>query len=200
MSIAMSDNFEMLVDVEATPSQAEGIARAVLGRCRELGLITGEANSDCVLGGTGYRPGPTVAGLYKLQEGEFRFWELVTCGVEPHVGRAFNGWALGPSCEGFVCPACEAEIEPFSDTFTATVWQALGEWEGESGPAEVPCPACGKKRPITEWQCKPAFGFGNVSFQFWNWPPLDSPSWGLDIAGIFREVSGHAIVLTYGHI
>lgn len=42
----MSDSFEMLVDVEATPRQAKGVARAVLGRFRELGLIRGEANPD----------------------------------------------------------------------------------------------------------------------------------------------------------
>jgi hypothetical protein len=35
----MSDSFEMLVDVEATPQQAEGVAREVLGRFRKMGLI-----------------------------------------------------------------------------------------------------------------------------------------------------------------
>lgn len=196
----MSDNFEMLVDVEATPKHAEGIARAVLGRFRELGLITGRANSECVLGGTGYRPGPAVASSYKLRKRECRFWELVTCGVEPQVGRAFNEWALGPSCEGFVCPACGARIEPFGDSFMDAIEKAIGEWMDQSDSADVPCPACGKKRPITEWGCKPPLGFGNVSFRFWNWPPLDSSSWRLDIAEIVREVSGHVIVRTYGHI
>jgi len=194
----MSDSFEMLVDVQATPRQADEIACAVLGRFRELGLITGKANSDCVLGGTGYQPGPAVADLYKLQKRECRFWELVTCGVEPYVGRAFNEWALGPSCEGFICPACGAGIEPFRGTFIDTIGDVIGEWMDQSGPAVLPCPECGEKRPITEWQCKPPFGFGNVSFRFWNWPPLDSPSWKLDIVGFFREVSGHMIVRTYG--
>src|SRR5438552_2820058 len=102
----MSDNFEMLVDVDATPSQADGVARAVLDRFRNLGLISGDANADCVLGGTGYRPGNAVAELYKRRKTECRFWELVNCGVEPHAGRGFNELALGPSCEGFVCRAC----------------------------------------------------------------------------------------------
>jgi hypothetical protein len=196
----MSDHFEMLVDVEATLHQADGVARAVLERFRKLGLITGKANSDCVLGGTGYRPGPAVADLYKLRKRECRFWELVTCGVEPHVGRAFNEWALGPSCEGFKCPACGAEIEPFGDAFGHAISKAIGKWMGESGPAVVSCPACLRKLPITDWQCKPPFGFGNVSFRFWNWPPFDSSSWGIDIAGVVREVSGHTIVKTHGRI
>jgi hypothetical protein len=67
----MSDNFEMLVDVDATPQQAEGVSRAVLDRFRKLGLITGKLNSDCVLGGKGYRPGPAVADSYKLQKRQY---------------------------------------------------------------------------------------------------------------------------------
>jgi hypothetical protein len=196
----MSDNFHMLVDVDATPGEADGVARAVLDRFRKLGLITGRANPDCVLGGTGYRPGPAVAASYKLGKRECRFWELVTCGVEPKVGRSFNEWAVGPSCEGFNCPACGADIEPFGDAFGDAIGKAVGEWMDGFGPAVVPCPACRKERPITEWQCKPPFGFGNVSFRFWNWPPLDSPSWTVDIAGIVRAVTGHTVVQSHGRI
>lgn len=196
----MSDNFEMLVDTDATLSEADGLARAVIDRFRELGLITGEANEDCVLGGAGYRPGPTVAESYKLKKNEGRFWELVTCGVEPTVGRQFNIWAMGPSCEGFTCPTCGGDIERSGDSFGDAISEALSEWWEASGPALVPCPLCKEKRPITEWQCEPPFGFGNLSFRFWNWPPLDSASWKIDIAGIVREVTGHRIVKTHGHI
>ena len=195
----MSDNFEMLVDVDATPGEADAVARAVLNRFQKLGLITGTANRGCVLGSTGYRPGPAVADSYKLEKREGRFWELVTCGVEPTVGRSFNMWALGPSSEGFTCSACGAIVKPFGDSFGDAIHKAVGEWMEESGPALVSCPECRKKRPITEWQCKPPFGFGNVSFRFWNWPQLDSPSWKIDIAGIVREVTGHRVVCTYGH-
>lgn len=196
----MSDNFQMLVDVDATPGEADGVARSVLRLFRQLGLITGEANPDCVLGGTGYRPGPAVADAYILRRRDLRFWELRTSGVEPKVGRSFNDWALGPSCEGFTCPACAAVIEPFGDPFMDAIFKAVGEWTDESGPALVPCPECRKERPITEWQCKPPFGFGNVSFRFWNWPPLDSPSWKVDIAGIVWEATGHTLVITHGHL
>jgi hypothetical protein len=114
----MSD-FEMLVDADVMAEEAEDVSRAVLGRFRELGLITGKLSDECVLGGKGYRPGPAVADLYKLRDGERRFWELVTCGVEPVVARGFNVWALGPSFEGFLCPSCAAkiEIEPSFDPF-----------------------------------------------------------------------------------
>lgn len=196
----MSDSFEMLVDVDATPSEADAVARAVLDRFRKLGLITGRANSGCVLEGIGYRPGPAVADSYKLGKRECRFWDLVTCGVEPGVGRSFNECALGPSCEGFTCPACAGNIEPFDDAFGDAIGKAIGEWIDDSGPGLVRCPKCRKKRPICEWHCKPPFGFGNLFFRFWNWPPLDSPSWKVDIARIVREVTGHTVVKTHGHI
>lgn len=196
----MSDNFEMLVDVDVTAEEAEDVSRAVLDRFRKLGLITGEANEECVLGGTGYRPGPAVADLYKPSKAEYPFWKLHTCGVEPHVGRGFHAWALGPVFQGFFCPSCAAEVEPFGDEMGDSVGKAISEWLNECGPALVACPKCRKEYPLTEWECKPPLGFGNLSFTFWNWPRLDSPSWAIDIAGVVREISGHTVVRTWGHI
>ncbi|HVS34489.1 MAG TPA: hypothetical protein VMS17_02840 [Gemmataceae bacterium] len=196
----MSDNFEMLVDVEATSENAERLSRAVLDRLRQLDLIVGEANADCVLGGTGYRPGPAVPSLYICGEREGRFWELRTCGVEPKVGRSFNYWALGPVCEGFTCSQCRAVLEPFGAEFGDFVGKAFGEWLDRRGPGLLRCPRCAGERSIAEWQCKPPLGMGYLSFRFWNWPPLNSPEWKVDIGAIIREATGHKIVRTYGHI
>jgi hypothetical protein len=65
---------------------------------------------------------------------------------------------------------------------------------------ELYCPLCGQGRSITEWKCTPPLGFGHLSYRFWNWPPLDSPSWKLDIPRLLREITGHTIVHTYGRI
>lgn len=196
----MSDNFEMLVDVDATAEEAAELARAVLERFHTLGLISGDPNGDCVPGGQGYRPGSAVADLYKRQTREGRFWELLTCGVEPLIGRGLNEWALGPVCEGFTCSACGAEIEPFGNEFGDSVGKAIGEWYDQSGAALLECPQCAHKRSITDWCCKPPLAFGNLAFRFWNWPPLDSPSWSIDLATIVREVTSHRVVSTHGHM
>jgi hypothetical protein len=196
----MSDNFELLVDVDAAAGEAADLSRAVLDRFRKVGLIAGRANGDCVLRGKGYRPGPAVPDAFKRQRRECRFWELVTCGVEARVGRGFNAWALGPVCEGLGCPSCGSEFEPFGDALGDAIEKAIGEWIQQSGRALVPCPQCRTSRPITEWGCKPPLGFGNLAFCFWNWPPLDSPSWKIDIAAMARDVTGHTIVRTYGHV
>ena len=58
----------------------------------------------------------------------------------------------------------------------------------------------GEKHSVTEWRFKPPLGFGNLSFRFWNWPPLDSPSWRIDIPALVRDVTGHRIVSTWGRI
>jgi hypothetical protein len=196
----MSDSFEMLVDADVPVEEADGVARIVLDRFQALGLISGEADTDCVLGGLGYRPGSEIRDLYNCKGGELRFWELVTCGVEVQVGRGFNEWALGPVCEGFRCSACDAAIEPFGDRFGDALGMAIGEWVKQSGPALVPCPLCHAQRSITEWKCEPPLGLGNLSFRFWNWPRLDSNSWNVDIPRTVEKVTCHTIVKTHGQL
>ncbi len=196
----MSDHFEMLVDADVTIEQAEEVKLRVLDRFRELEIIAGEVNEECVLGGEGYRPGSAVSRLYTLGNQEYPFWDLLTCGVETNVARQFNYWAYGPSCEGYSCPCCEAEFEPHDEDLQETLAAAIDEWFEQSGPAVVTCPRCAKDVPITEWRCEPPLGFGNLSFSFWNWPRLDSPSWQIDIPALVREATGHAIISTNGQV
>ena len=54
--------------------------------------------------------------------------------------------------------------------------------------------------PVAEWQCNPPHGIGNLAFTFWNWPPLDSSGWRIDIPKLVREVTGHRIIYTYGRL
>jgi len=196
----MGDSFRMLVDVEATAEEAEPLSRAVLARFREIGLIAGDANGGCVLGGEGYRPGPAVSDIYLLQKNEIPFWKSHTNGVELRIGRHFNVWALGPACNGLSCPKCNADFESLNDAFKGATGNPIGEWMRQTGPALVPCPQCGKNSSITEWQCKPPLGFGNLSITFWNWPPLDSSSFKIDIRALVEEITHHSIVSTYGRI
>ena len=125
-------------------------------------------------GSLGYRPGPAVHQVYELPENELPFWDHITCGVELRVGRDFNHWAYGPSCEGYSCPLCNQEFEPDNEDLADVLSEAIGQWIEQSGPALVPCPSCKGHVPVTEWRCQPPLGFGNLSVVFWNWPPLDS--------------------------
>jgi len=194
----------MLVDTDATIAEASRLSRAVLLQFRRRGLIAGRASSKCVLGGKGFRPGPAIAELYKLGtfgkgRREHPFWEWMICGVEPRVGRGFNEWALGPVCEGFTCPACGTQTGPFTSEFSDALGKAINQWI-HSGTALLRCPECKERPSFTQWHCKPPLGFGNLSFRFWNWPPLDSSSWKVDIVALVREITCHTIILTHGHL
>ena len=62
------------------------------------------------------------------------------------------------------------------------------------------CARAAARRSITEWECQPPLGFGNLSIRFWNWPPLDSSSWKINIPGTVEDVTCHKIVMTHGHL
>lgn len=195
----MSDNFVMLVDEVATLAEAQDLADAVVLRLRQKGLIAGEATPDHVLRGVGYQPGPAVPKLYCPADDEGTFWELVTCGVEPCVGRNFNVWALAEVCEGFTCPSCSTFFE-YCKEFGDSLGAAFQQWYDESGDAILRCPRCSKGISITEWRCNPPLGFGNLAFRFWNWPPFEWPAWKIDIVALVREATGHPILSTYGRV
>ena len=196
----MSDNFEMLVDVDVSLTDARGLSDAVIAEFRNRGFIAGDLTPDCVLGGSGYKPGPSIPEIYKPQSCESTFWTLITSGVEPHVERTFNHWALGPSCEGFTCLQCSGSIEPFDDEFGDAMMVAIEQWTTDSGAAELACPHCKQPTAVTSWRAKPPLGFGNLSFRFWNWPPFDFPGWQYDIPKLVQDITGHTIVRTWGHI
>jgi hypothetical protein len=196
----MSDNFQMLVDAEVTLGQADMVKQRVLAVLHLHELIVREADMECALGSLGYRPGPAVHQLYELAENELPFWDQITCGVELRVGRDFNHWAYGTSCEGYSCPLCSHEFEPEDEDLAEVLSEAIGEWVDQSGPALVPCPSCTKQVPVSQWRCTPPLGFGNLSVVFWNWPPLDSPFWRIDILELIRQATLHPLIRTHGHL
>jgi hypothetical protein len=194
----MGKCFVMLVDVDAKIDEADELAERVLCRFRDLGVIAGEADPDYVLESVGYLPGPALSEVYQPGKDEFRFWESRFSGVQARVGREFNYWALGPCCDGTACPKCKTEFEPDDDRLGVQLFEASGQWVKQSGPMLVSCPECGKDVLVTEWECRPPLGFGNLSFTFSEWPQLDAPGWKIDIRALVREITDHRVVYTYG--
>jgi hypothetical protein len=194
----MSAYFVMNVDADVTIEHAEDVKASVLAVFRDKGIIAGVANDDSVEDGERYFPGPACQDLYKPAEGKHEFWNMTNPSVEPRVGRDFNCWALGPSFEGSTCPACGVEFAPDDKEVFAILIDAIVESVKQSGPAIITCPSCKKDVQVAEWQCKPPHGIGNLAFTFWNWPPLDSAGWRIDIPGLVRQLTGHRIVCTYG--
>jgi hypothetical protein len=196
----MSDWFEMLVDADVSLDEAPAVRSTVVERFRKEGLIQGRETKECVLGGKGYHPGPQFRKIYALYPGELPFWTLVVCGVEVTVGRQFNVWALGECHEGFQCPKCGQSIDRDNEAFDAAFGDALTRWDRGRDGTTVACPACAKRVRLDRWKCKPPLAFGNLAITFWNWPQLDRPSWKYSLPELVRNVTGHQVIHTYGHL
>src|SRR4051812_25987077 len=180
----MSDSFEMLVDADVSAEEAPELGNRIVEMLRNEGLIRGDLNGECVLGGKGYLPGLRIPTIYSLEGIECRFWdELRTCGVEPKVGRGFNFLALGPVYEGLTCRTCRKTIIPQGglEEFLDVVADAINKWSEGSDFAMLKCPKCGTSSSLTDGECKPPLGFSNLSFTFWNWPPFGSSSWKISL-------------------
>ena len=70
--------------------------------------------------------------------------------------------------------------------------EAWYEWDDA---VTFPCPDCGKPERLVDWEGEFPWGFGNLGFTFWNWPPLS--------ASFVREVTellGHRSVLVRGKL
>jgi hypothetical protein len=171
----MGEYFVMLVDVDAKIDEADELAERVLCRFRDLEVVAGEANPDCVLDGVGYLPGPALSEVYQRGEDEFRFWESRSSGVQARVSREFNYWALSPCCDGTACPKRNTEFEQDDDRLVDQLFEACGNWAAQSGPMLVSCPECGEIVLVTEWVCRPTLGFGNLAFTSSGWPGVDAP-------------------------
>jgi hypothetical protein len=194
----MSDWYEALCDPKATAENAEVLANIGLNVLLENEIIDPELNSDCVLSGEGYSPGPAVPSLYIPGEREALFWELKTNGVEITTGRWFNLFGT-TILESILCPRCKAEFRLEGD-FGDRYAEQVGAWLNEAATFPVQCDSCHESSYVESWESKPHLGFSMLTFQFWNWPPLDYSGWKLDISNLIGEAIGHRLIRTWGRL
>jgi hypothetical protein len=195
----MSDNYQAIVDLEATPGDSEALARRVVERFSTEGLIMPSLDPDAVLGGSGgYRPGRRMSDLYRRDPSEGNFLTLVTNGMEVHTGRWVN--ELGFLCvEDYTCPRCATQF-PWDDAVADQFYSAARQFQGGVNRPVISCPRCLVGSPVREWRTGNHLGFAHLAFGFWNWPPFDSAAWAIDIPRLLSEVLGHEVILTYGRL
>src|SRR6056297_2096864 len=108
----MSESYELLIDHDADPTNATSIGESILDALVSERLILPEANSDCVLTGVGFPPGPRLREVYTYGADELHYWDmLTTIGAKLHTERYVNFYGF-PVFEYSSCPACN---ERFSD-------------------------------------------------------------------------------------
>ncbi|MFJ4341849.1 hypothetical protein [Streptomyces sp. NPDC088915] len=181
----MGSHYQTIVDLDATPEEAEALGARVAAWLVEEGIAVAEegfSHHDRPV----LTPGPRWS--YVTDE---RRW-LSTDGLAIVTGRTvfFGSMGIGGSA---VCPHCaevasgEDERLPFSEAMDT--WYATGE-------AAVRCPACRRSVPLPAWEWEnDFFAFAHLGIEHWNGPPL-RPEF---IAEVTR-VLGHRTRLVAGKI
>jgi len=182
----MGNCFQSVVDLDATEEEAPKLAADILGWLVGEGIVLVE-QCDCVLGSeAGNGPGPNYVRAVSAPDDHFlrdrtNGLDVITKRTVFHSGQ--GGFEL-------ICAACSAHFDP-----TDAWGTAMGEWHEKRGPGLLPCANCGQPRPITEWRHDPEWGFGNLGFEFWNWPEL-KPSFVEELGTRL----GHRVVLVSGKL
>lgn len=179
----MGDYFQIIVDKDVSAEDAPKLAAhvrewLVARRIIKPGL------SDCALGSPGHAPG--VAQRTALEEPDADFWS-----------GGVNGLVIDEKRNVFhaidcilTCRACGASFDATGD------WSdAVDDWYRGNDDAMFNCPECRMPERLTDWSGEIPWGFGNLGFTFWNWPPLSER--------FVREVTeklGHRTVFVSGKL
>lgn len=161
----MGDRFQTIVDLDASPADAEALAHRVVEWLVAEGIVLAD-RTDCVLGRPlGHPPGPHWERAVS-DDGDHEPWD----GLAVHTGS--TGFTSGADMPGAaVCPHCRA-VTALDDDVWPRFSTAMQAWY-ETGGASVTCPACAAAVAVPEWGWDESpLAFGHLGFEFWNWPDL----------------------------
>ena len=196
----MSDTYEAVAVLGVESEKSAALSEVVVSRLVAEGIVHSSLDPEAVLGGDGgYRPGTNIPALYQRSGSEGTFWSLLTNGMEVCVGPWVNQLAF-MWFDGFTCPACSAHFPRDYDEVADPFAKAIGSFLDNKHDLDVTCPSCKKTNAVPDWKTDPHFGYTNLAFQFWNWPPLDTDSWAVDIPRLIASASGHDVLLTCGRL
>jgi hypothetical protein len=185
----MADYFQTIVDTRAGLEEADHLARHIVSLLSGRGVVAATASEE-----GGYDRGPSAASISQpagLAAGHESI-PPVYSHLQVLIGRMTHSADLSEfRVPEAACPACRAPLEdPEGD------WQAAVQaWIGGDDDAGLLCGACGKESPVTTWNYGSSYGFGNLAFRFWNWPPLSA-----DFLDELRRDLQHPIVLVKGKL
>lgn len=187
----MADYFQTIVDPRARLEEADHLARHIVTLLSDRGVVSSKASIE-----GGYDRGP---GAMQIAESEVPGSPARHESIPPSyshlqvlIGRMTHSADLSElKVPEASCPGCRRILDdPEGD------WQvAVHAWIGGDDDAALLCPACGKESTVTTWSTNSCFGFGNLAFRFWNWPPLSAAF----LEEMRRELQ-HPIVLVKGKL
>ena len=176
----MSEAFQIIVDKEATLEEAEFLAQAIHAWLVEYEIVEETPVEDI------HSIGEYAAGRNYLQittgqdvsESDNCGFDLTTTRTVFHAGG--NGGDP-------ICPGCQMTATNHEQWISA-----VDDWQ-MGGAGSLRCEHCGYTASITDWVFD--WGFGNLGFTFWNWPPLSD-----EFIAEFHARLGHEIVVVKGRL
>ena len=179
----MTNDFQTIVDRDASSDQAESLARRALEWLADTEIIE-ERASRCLPwpDRTGFRPGPSWASA--IVEFDESFLDLDVNGVQVLTGRQiFDAGQFEPTPH---CPRCHA-AQPAEEQWS----QALEAWKEGNDGARLDCGACDQSALIADWRHIPPIGLGCLGIKFWNWPSLNREF----VEQVGRAVGGRVLLV-----
>lgn len=186
----MADSFQTLIDTKARPDEADHLARHVVSFLADRGVISPTADQE---GGYPRGPGALEIADPDLRRPAHETIPPVYSHLQVIIGRTVHSADMSdPRPPQPTCPACHA---PFRDEADERWEAALQEWLAGDDDSSLECGLCRVGGRLTAWDYDSKFGFGNLAFRFWNWPPLK--------ASFLEELKGelgHPIAIVRGKL
>jgi hypothetical protein len=180
----MSDSSISIVPKQSAYPDREIKSRDILEWLVSLDIVK-PTPSDCILeSGKGY----AISEEARLITNELKYLPigLATNGLEIITKRQVFDTAEN-GLQNLTCPNRKNDIADED-------WGFLNEWaEGKSN--SITCPLCDISSDIHQFEFTPEWGFSDLGFTFWNWPPLTK-----DFIRQFKLKLGCEVSVVYAHI
>jgi hypothetical protein len=187
----MADYFQTVIDTRAGLAEADHLARHVVSLLSGRGIVAGKPSQE-----GGYDRGPHAKDISVPEPAGPPASHEAIPPVYSHlqvlIGRLTHSDDLSEARSPRAsCPSCGAALEDPDGNWRA----AELAWIQGDDEAGLDCASCGKASPVAAWIYDSRFGFGNLAFRFWNWPPLRP-----DFLEELRRELQHPIVLVKGKL
>jgi hypothetical protein len=164
----VADYFQTVIDTAVRSGDADHLARHVVSFLAEKGVIEANPSEE-----GGYPRGPRALEIAGPADRRVAHETIPPAysHLQVIVGRATHSGDMSePRPPRAACPACGATLPPDDPD---EQWQAAAQaWLAGDDDSILACPRCQKGAPVARWNYGSDFGFGNLAFRFWNWPPL----------------------------
>lgn len=195
----MSDSYELLIDHDASPENAGAIGKTLIGALIVEGILLPDPNSECVLTGEGFPPGPRLREIYTGGDHEVRYWDVLkTIGVKVHTDRYVNFFGF-PVFEYSSCPTCHQRFSGDHSVMDG-IFECVGSFINDDRLDDIECPACRARIRCDRWIAVPDIGFCHLAVEFWNWPPFTASGWSLSIPDLLSDLTGRKLARSWGHM